>query len=139
MVTIIVGLKGSGKTKTLIDMANNAGENSKGSVVCIEKGNKLLHEIKYFVRLIDVDQYDITTANSLYGFMCGIYASNHDITDIFIDGTYALCERNMEAFAAFVRELDKVLSPNNVNIVLTASMKYEDLPEDLQKFVLQQG
>lgn len=139
MVKIIVGLKGSGKTKTLIDMANSAGEKSNGSVVCIEKGNKLLHEIKYFVRLIDVDQFDITTARSLYGFMCGIYASNHDITDMFIDGTYALCERDMGLFAEFVRELDKVLSKENVNVVLTASMKYEDLPEDLQKFVIQQG
>ncbi len=139
MVKIIVGLKGSGKTKTLIDMANHAGETSQGSVVCVEKGNKLLHEIKYYVRLIDVDQFDITSARSLYGFLCGIYASNHDITDIFIDGTYAICERNMELFSAFVREIEQILSPNNVNVVLTASMRYEDLPEDLRQYVLQEG
>ncbi len=135
MVKIIVGLKGSGKTKTLIDMANTAGETSKGSVVCIEKGNILLHEIKYFVRLVDVDEYDITTANSLYGFICGICASNHDITDIFIDSTLKICAGDVALFAQFVEEADRFVASKNVNIVLTASMKYEDLPDNLKKFV----
>lgn len=138
MVKIIVGLKGSGKTKTLIDMANTAGETSNGSVVCIEKGNKLLHEIKYFVRLIDVDEYDITTANSLYGFVCGICASNHDITDIFIDSTLKICAGDIPLFTQFVEETDKFLASNNVNIVMTVSMKIEDLPEKLKKFVVEQ-
>ncbi len=137
MVKIIVGLKGSGKTKTLIDMVNTAGETSKGSVVCIEQGNKLLHEVKYVVRLIDVNEYDITSASSLYGFICGICASNHDITDIFIDGTLRICERNIENFALFVDELAKFVANGDVNVVMTASMKYEDLPESTKQYVIQ--
>ena len=138
MVKLIVGLKGSGKTKTLIDMANTTGETSNGSVVCIEKGRKLLHEIKYFVRLFDVDEYNINTGNSLYGFVCGIYASNHDITDIFIDGTLKICNGDVPLFAQFVDEIDRFLAtPNNVDVVLTASIKYEDLPEGLKKYVIE--
>ena len=72
MITLILGKKGSGKTKTLIELTNNAAQTSNGSVVCIEKGDKLKHEITYKARLIDTDAYGIVDATSLYGFVAGI-------------------------------------------------------------------
>ncbi len=136
MVKMIVGLKGSGKTKTLINMVNTAAETTKGAVVCIQKGSNLMHEITRSVRLINADDYDLTTANSLYGFVCGVCASNYDITDIFIDGTYRICGRDMDMFAEFVQEADKFISSNDVNIVMTVSIDPNELPETLKKYIV---
>ena len=137
MIKLIAGLKGSGKTKTLIQLTNDAGSNSSGSVVCIEKGDKLIHEIKYTVRLIDIDQFDITSAQSLYGFVCGIYASNHDISDIFIDSALKICGNDIEMFKAFVETLHAFISGNhlNLNVVMTASIDKTDLPAELIKYL----
>jgi len=85
MLKLIIGVKGTGKTKTLINLVNTAVENSKGDVVCIEKGVKLRYDIKYKARLIDTEEFFVTDAQSLYGFVAGIFASNHDVTDLFID------------------------------------------------------
>ena len=85
MIKLFIGGKGSGKTKTLIEMVNNAVEASKGNVICIEKGDKLIHDITYKARLIDTDAYSVADAEALYGFIAGILASNSDITDIFVD------------------------------------------------------
>ena len=135
MVKLIVGLKGSGKTKTLINLVNAAGETSKGAVVCIEKGSNLIHEIDTQVRLINTEDYNICTANSLYGFICGICASNYDITNIFVDGTMRICQRDVALIAQFVSEMDTLLTANNVNLTLTLSINAEDLPAELAKYV----
>lgn len=135
MVKLIVGLKGSGKTKTLINLVNTAGETSKGAVVCIEKGKNLIHEIDAQVRLINSDDYNISTANSLYGFICGVCASNYDITDIFVDGTMRICQRDVALIAQFVQEADALLTANNINLTLTLSLDMANLPESLAKYV----
>ena len=83
MIKLIIGVKGSGKTKTLIEMVHKALSETKGDVVCIEKGDKLRFDIKYQCRLVDTDQYLVTDAVSLYGFVAGILASNHDVSDLF--------------------------------------------------------
>jgi len=137
MIKLIAGLKGSGKTKTLIQLTNDAGNNSKGAVVCIEKGDKLIHEIKYTVRLIDVDMFDITSAQSLYGFVCGIIASNHDISDIFIDSVLKICSNDLDMFEKFVDTLHTFLKVNklDINVVMTASIDRMDLTPALIKYL----
>ena len=135
MVKIIVGLKGSGKTKTLINLVNSVAETTKGAVVCIQKGSNLIHEITRSVRLINADDYNITTANSLYGFICGVCASNYDITDIFVDGTMRICQRDLALIEQFVNEADAILAPNNINLTLTLSLDSANLPEGLKKYL----
>ena len=135
MVKLIVGLKGSGKTKTLINLVNTAADTTKGAVVCIQKGSNLIHEITRSVRLINADDYNITTANSLYGFVCGVCASNYDITDIFVDGTMRICQRDLALIEQFVTEAEAILAPNNINLTLTLSLDPSDLPEGLKKYV----
>ena len=135
MVKLIVGLKGSGKTKTLINLVNAAAESTKGAVVCIQKGSNLIHEITRSVRLINADDYNITTANSLYGFVCGVCASNYDITDIFVDGTMRICQRDLALIEQFVTEAEAILAPNNINLTLTLSLDPSNLPEGLKKYV----
>jgi hypothetical protein len=133
MVKLIVGVRGTGKTKTLISMVNEAAEKSKGSVICIEKGNKLNFDITHKARLIDADAYAIGDAQALYGFVAGIVASDHDITDLFVDSTLKICQGDIAAFEKFVDEI-VALTPE-LNVVMTASMPIEDCSENLKKYI----
>ena len=135
MVKLIVGLKGSGKTKTLIANVNEAINVSKGCVVCLEKGDKLRFDIKYQARLIDVMEYNIVDAHGLQGFVAGLHASNSDITHLFIDSALKICGNNAEAFADFVAVLDKWAEKWNIEVLMTSSISEADLPESLKKYL----
>ena len=135
MTKIIIGVKGTGKTKTLIEMINSALESSKGSVVCIEKGDNLKLALSYNCRLINSDEYMITDAQALYGFIAGLMASNHDITDLFIDATFRICNRDLEAFDKFIVEADALAAKNDVNLVMTLSMPEENATENIKKYL----
>ncbi len=136
MIKIFAGLKGSGKTKHLIEMVNEATASSSGNVICIEKGDKLIHEITHKARLVDVDDYQIDTWKKLYGFLCGMLATNYDITDIFIDSIYKIApETKIEGFVTFVNALTPILEKNNVNLVMTASTEVDHIPEPLKKYL----
>ena len=135
MLKMIVGVKGTGKTKTLISMVNAATELSAGSVVCIEKGTNLRFNVKYQARLINVDEYALTDAQSLYGFIAGVYASNQDITHIFVDGTYRICNKNIDEFEKFVLETAKFADEADINVVMTVSMPIDDIPESVRQYM----
>ena len=136
MIKLIVGHKGSGKTKTMIQMANEAVKTSNGNVVCVEKGIQLTYDLNYQVRLVDVEQYSISDYEALYGFLCGLMAGNYDITDIFCDATFKICGKNPERFADMVDKLYKLTSANGLTIVFTVSCESEEVPERIQKFII---
>ena len=96
MITLIVGKKGSGKTKKLIERATKAVETSNGNVIVIEKGLKLTYDLPHQARLIDTDAYNVSGAQMLFGFVSGICAGNYDVTDIFIDSTLKIIGQDME-------------------------------------------
>lgn len=135
MLKLIIGVKGTGKTKTLINMVNTAVENSKGDVVCIEKGVKLRYDIKYRARLIDTDEYYICDAQSLYGFLAGIFASNHDVTDLFIDSALKICKNDTAEFDVFLSEVEKLVDRAGVNVVITSSIPAEEASDTVKKFL----
>ena len=106
MVKLLMGLKGSGKTKKLVDMVCEAIDNGKGDVVVIEKERKLTYDIPYQARLIEAAAYDIGTYEFLKGLICGVHAGNYDIEHFFIDNFYKLVEdKSDKAFADIVAEL----------------------------------
>ena len=113
MLKLIIGVKGTGKTKSLISMVNTAVDLSHGDVVCIEKGVKLRYDIKYQARLIDTNEYFVCDAQSLYGFVAGIFASNHDVTDLFVDSALKICNNDAVAFDTFVEEMAKLADKLN--------------------------
>lgn len=132
MIKLFIGAKGSGKTKTLIDLVNSATAASNGSVVCIEKGDKLTHDITYKARLIDTDEYCVTTADTLYGFVAGVLASNSDITDIFVDSALKIAGNDVAGFEAMLDKLEAITK--DVNVVMTASIAVEDCPDAIKAY-----
>ena len=133
MIKIFAGLKGSGKTKNLIELVNAAQEATSGCVVCIEKGTKLIHEINNKTRLVDISEYSVDTAEKLYGFVCGILASNYDISDLFIDSAFKICCDSVSGFEEFVRKVLPLL--DDVNLTVTASIEPERIPESLKPYL----
>ena len=135
MVKLIVGLKGTGKTKTLIELVDKATAESKGAVICIEKGSKLTYDITHKARLIDTESFLVSDAQALYGFIAGITASNHDITDIFVDSALKICGNDMASFVTFVKEVDKLSSIAGYNCVMTVSATVEECMENLREYM----
>ena len=135
MLKLIIGVKGTGKTKALINMVNTAVESSHGDVVCIEKGVKLRYDVKYQARLIDTKEYFISDAQALYGFVAGILASNHDVMDLFVDSALKICNNDMAAFEEFVEKVDALAQKLNVNVVMTSSIPTEEATEIVKKYI----
>lgn len=135
MLKLIIGVKGTGKTKTLIEMVNRSLATTKGDVVVIEKGNKLIHDVKHQARLIDTDEYMIADGQSLYGFVAGILASNYDVTDLYIDSALKVCGNKIDEFDTLCNELNKIAEKNHVNIVVTSSIPVEEASETVKKYI----
>lgn len=136
MVKVIAGLKGSGKTKKLIDAINTAVKTESGSMVCIEKGNALTFDIDYRVRLIDASEYDIGSYTFLKGFVSGLHAGNFDISHIFVDGVYKLAgTSDPQETAAFVAWCEAFSEANKMEITLSISDDPANLPESVTKCI----
>lgn len=132
MINVIVGKKGSGKTKKLIEHANNAVSKSSGNVVVIEKGNKLTYDISHDARLIDIDQYGVQGADALGGFICGICAGNYDVTDIYVDSTLKIIGQDMSALTCFAEKMDALTSLSDIKITLLISADENLLPQEIK-------
>lgn len=135
MLKLIIGVKGTGKTKTLISMVNEAVEKSEGTVVCIEKGVGLRFDVKYTARLINTNDYLIFDAEALYGFVAGILASNHDVTDLFIDSALKIANNDMAGFETFLKEVDELANKLEVNVVMTSSIPAEEASDLVKKYI----
>lgn len=132
MLKLIVGVKGTGKTKTLINLVNGALEVTKGDVVCIEKGSKLRYDIKPAARLVNADEYMISDGQSLFGFIAGFIASNHDVTDLFVDGTLKICGGDVAEFEKLAKELALLLQKADLNLTLSVSLPEEEIPASVK-------
>ena len=128
MIKIIIGRKGSGKTKLLVDMVNEATKVSLGNVVCIEKGDTLTYSITHKARLIDADSFGISGYGEYYDLVAGIKSGNHDVTHIFGDATLRIGTRNYDELYAFFERIAKI---SDVEFIFTVSADKEDLPEKI--------
>ena len=135
MLKLIIGVKGTGKTKTLINLVNGALEVTKGDVVCIEKGVKLRYDIKPTARLVDTEEYMISDAQALYGFVAGVLASNHDVTDLFVDSALKICNNDLAAFDNFVEQINVLAAKLNVKVTMTSSIPADETSEIVKKYL----
>ena len=132
MVTLIIGKKGTGKTKKLIALANETANASTGNVVVIEKGAKLTYDITHKARLIDTDAYAISGYDMMFGFLSGICAGNFDVSDILVDSTFKICPEGVEGLESFVIKLNKLAEESETKFTLLISAAEADLPEGLK-------
>ena len=121
MIHVIMGLKGSGKTKKLLDAISQTVAASQGDVVCIEYGKKLTYDVSYKVRLVDSQEYGIRSVEMLKGFLSGLHAGNFDITHVFIDNLYKTIGNDRAAAEDFMAWCAKFASDNNMEITMTVS------------------
>ena len=136
MVKVIMGLKGSGKTKRLIHDINTAVKNETGSMVCIEKGTKLRYDIHIHVRLIDYQEYRIGELSFLKGFISGLHAGNFDISHIFIDSFYKLIDNPTIAdIEDFVVWCDKFGEANDLDFTIVVSDDPANATDTIKKYL----
>ncbi|MBP8593272.1 MAG: hypothetical protein KBI35_02455 [Ruminococcus sp.] len=134
MIKLIIGKKGTGKTKILIDQINETVKSTNGNIVCIEKGDNVRRSISYKVRWCDVQQFGIEGFDTFYGFVAGMLAGNYDIKDIYVDGILRIAGRDYEALGNMLEKLDK-LTGEDANVVFTVSADEEELSENVKQFL----
>ena len=135
MIHVIMGLKGSGKTKKLIESINEAVASAHGDVVCIEYGKKLTYDVTYKVRLVDSKEYGISSPEMLKGFQSGLHAGNFDITNVFIDNLYKTIGQDQAANEAFVEWVAKFAQENNMEITMTISADPAAASDAMKKYL----
>ena len=135
MIHVIMGLKGSGKTKKLLDSVHEAVANANGDVVCIEYGKKLTYDVNYRVRLVDSKEYGISNPCMLKGFLSGLHAGNFDITHVYIDNLYKTIGSDRAAAEAFILWCAEFAKANNMEITLTVSDDPALASEEIKAFL----
>ena len=135
MIRVIMGKKGSGKTKQMIEMINSAVETEHGNVVCSEKGSKLTLDLSHKLRLVEASEDDSADYTALKGFVSGLYAGNYDITHIFVDSLTKIvggdCDHETEKFLAW---LDNFALKNGLKFTITISDEESLAPEGVRKY-----
>ena len=129
MINLIVGPKGTGKTKKLTEMANAAARECFGAVLCVEKGDISTFRVPHSVRLIDTNDYEIKNFDELYGLISGAVASNYDIQSIFLDSSFRIGGKDPVQLFYFLKKLEKKILSDKVTLTITVSCKESELPE----------
>lgn len=137
MVKLILGLKGSGKTKRLVELVREAVACENGDVVCIEKEKKLTFDIPYQARLIEAGSYSVGSYEFIRGFICGLHSGNYDITHVFIDNFYKIVsDKDPQKFTEFLGWLDEFSERENIEFVISATLDPDSISEDIRKYLI---
>ena len=132
MVELIVGKKGKGKTKVLLDKVNGAIKEANGSIVYLDKSAKHMYELNNKVRLIDVSGYPIKNADEFVGFICGIISQDHDLEQIYLDSFLKVSKLEDADVTDTLEQLNKISEKYGISVVVSISLDKEELPEALQ-------
>ena len=138
MIHVLTGKRGSGKTKILLGMIDEAVKVSNGDIICIEKCMKLTYSVNHKVRLVDAERYNINGFDMFYGFVAGVLAGNYDIKEVFVDGILKIGGRNYDELGKLLEMLD-ILTGDDVQMVFTVSEDKENLPESVLKYLIPQA
>ena len=130
MVQILAGEKGEGKTKKLIEMANEAGKSAKGSVVFVDDDNSRMYDLHYSVRFVDTPKFIMEDPQVFRGFVCGILSQNSDIEKLYVD------KISDADFVAFITELEKTCKEAETDMVMIISRKADLLPAEVQQYLI---
>ena len=135
MIKVIYGAKGTGKTKMMIDAANEAVKTAKGHLIFLTDSKRGMYDLERDVRFIDTSEYDIAGEAALCGFVKGVIAGNHDNEHVFIDGVVRIAGKPVGELAAFFYMLDKVAKNDNLVVTVSVSATKEELPDFVSKYL----
>ena len=133
MIKLIVGTKGTGKTKAMIDSINAVTKTTNGNVVVVEKSMQLTYDIDHAARLIDLDRYNVAGYDMMFGFVAGVLAGNYDITELYTDGLLKVVDKDLTGLAKFLADVEAAAGDTNVTITLSTAE--ETLPEEVKKYL----
>ena len=136
MVQIIAGKKGKGKTKHLLERANTAIKEANGSIVYLDKSSKHMYELSNKIRLINVNEFPISSSEAFIGFISGIISQDHDLEIIFFDTFSKLPSLEGEDISQPISAPEKIGEKYHVTFVLSISMDAEELPENARPHVI---
>ncbi len=136
MIQIIAGEKGKGKTKVLIEKANIAVKEAKGSIIYLDKSNKHMYELSNKIRLINVKDYSIDNYSEFLGFICGLVSQDHDLEAIYLDSFLGIANTNVMNVEKILEKLNKTSNEFNVDFVISISINEIDLPESAKKYII---
>lgn len=134
MIQLIFGEKGSGKTKKILEIANQAAEQSKGSVVFIDEDDRYMYDLNLSVRFINATEYALSGPKMFYGFLCGISASDHDLECIVIDSFMHLVHHDLVSLKEMFEQLEDFSRKHSIRLVLSLSCTPEQLPDFLKAY-----
>lgn len=138
MVNLICGRVGSGKTKRLIKLANEAVKKTKGDIVYIQENNKHITDLRHEIRLINAMEYDINNIDTFHGFLCGIISEDYDIEKVYIDGIYKMIDikENYEKLQELINKIEKLGNKHDIQFTLTLSRSPEEVPDEFGKYIM---
>lgn len=136
MIQIIAGKKGSGKTKRLIDMTNQAANESPANVVFLDDDDRYMRDIDHKARFVNAGEYHVHTPEMFVGFISGMLSQNFDIGNVFIDAFTKLCKTDLNDAAWLFELMEELCAKHNVNFVLSVSEDPADLPEFVTKYII---
>ena len=132
MIQIISGVKGKGKTKYLIQKANDEVKQANGNVVYLDKNNKHMYELSNRIRLINLSEYPLDTYDAYLGFLCGLIPQDHDLESRYLDSSLTISSVSDEYIGFVLSKLNDISSRFNVNFVISISVDAEHLPEEFK-------
>ena len=132
MVELIVGKKGKGKTKVLIDKVNGAIKNVNGSIVYLDKSTKHMYELNNKIRLIDVSGYPIINADEFVGFICGIISQDHDLEQIYLDSFLTTAKLEGLDISGTLEQLEEIGEKFGISFIISVSLDKEEIPAEFQ-------
>ncbi len=137
MVQFIVGEKGQGKTKRLIQLCNEAGNKSDGNVVFIDDDRRHIYDLNHKVRFVETGNFPLSNYREFIGFVCGILSQDNDITHVFVDGlTNVIKTLDNESLVKLVAKLEKLSSDNSLDFIISINKKVADFPEDIENLII---
>lgn len=136
MVQIIVGEKGKGKTKILLDKVNVDVNNVKGNIVYLDKSNKNMYELNSKIRLINVRDYCVDTPKEFIGFICGLIAGNHDLQKIYLDSFMKIACTSSEDIDSVLDKIDMISAKFQVDFIISISITEKGLPESKKQNII---
>lgn len=138
MVNLIIGKKGTGKTKRIIKLAQDALHQATGQVVFIDDDKRCMSELNYKIRFINTNDFALKTADDLYGFIAGMIAGNYDTQKMFIDGLYKITDLTDETLDCFIAKLDEICKKHDVDVYISISTVSDNISEASKKFIFEE-